>query len=103
MALLETSTSARKSGVRAPLRGHAAFPSRWPIDKIAFCYIPIASVLYFVDLLRQTHDRLTNGDGRPFGDDFINFWSGPFLAWHQRAAEIYNFSAFHVFEQSVVG
>ena len=40
---------------------------------------------------------------RPFGDDFINYWSGAFLAWHGRAAEIYNPAAFHVFEQSVVG
>jgi hypothetical protein len=53
--------------------------------------------------LRQTHDKLTDGAGRPFGDDFINFWSGPFLAWHHRVAEIYNFGAFHAFEQSVVG
>jgi hypothetical protein len=49
-----------------------------------------------VDLLRQTRDGLTDGMGRPVGDDFINFWSGPFLAWHQRSAEIYNFGAFQL-------
>jgi arabinofuranan 3-O-arabinosyltransferase len=87
---------------RVPLRGAAG---SWQalIDRVAFFYIPIASVLYITDLLRQTHDRLTDGAGRSFGDDFVNYWSGPYLAWHQRAAEIYDLSAFHAFEQSVVG
>jgi arabinofuranan 3-O-arabinosyltransferase len=39
----------------------------------------------------------------PFGDDFINFWPAANLAWHVRAAEVYNLAAFHAFEQSVVG
>jgi hypothetical protein len=78
-------------------------PSPGLIDKIARCYVVVAFVVFVADLLRQTSDGLTDGVARPFGDDFINFWSGPFLAWHQRTAEIYNFDAFHAFEQSIVG
>jgi arabinofuranan 3-O-arabinosyltransferase len=73
------------------------------IERIARCYVAAAMFVYVADLLRQTHDHLTNGAGRPFGDDFVNFWSGPFLAWHHRANEIYNFDAFHAFQQSIVG
>jgi arabinofuranan 3-O-arabinosyltransferase len=103
MALFESLLGKRKSGEIAPLRGYAVVASPALIDKVARTYVAVAIVAYVVDLLRQTHERLTDGMGRPFGDDFINFWSGPFLAWHQRPAEIYNFAAFHAFEQSVVG
>lgn len=41
--------------------------------------------------------------GRPFGDDFINYWSAAWLAFHGRAAEIYDWNAFHVFETGVAG
>jgi hypothetical protein len=70
---------------------------------LARSFIAAAAICYVYDLLRQTHDHLTNGAGRPFGDDFINYWSAAFLAWHGRAAEIYNPLAFHAFQQSVVG
>ena len=39
----------------------------------------------------------------PFGSDFINYWSGAYLALHGRAAEVYNFVAFHNFETSLIG
>src|SRR5665213_3493037 len=103
MALLPNATDAPDVGARTPLRAHAAMPSSALIEKVARCYVAVTMMVYVVDLLRQTRDGLTDGAGRPFGDDFVNFWSGPFLAWHQRAAEIYNFDAFHAFEQSVVG
>jgi arabinofuranan 3-O-arabinosyltransferase len=70
---------------------------------VARCFVAAAAPIYLYDLLRQTSDHLTDGAGRPFGDDFINFWSGAYLAWHGRVAEIYNPAAFHAFEQSVVG
>lgn len=68
---------------------------------IAWLWIGLAFVAYLVDLLQQTKDGLSNGLGRPFGDDFVNYWSGSFLALHGRVAEVYDFAAFHVFEQSV--
>lgn len=89
--------------MQAPFRSRAAASLQSLADSVALFYLPIAAVLYVTDLLRQTHDRLTDGAGRSFGDDFINFWSGPYLAWHERAAEIYDLSAFHAFEQGVVG
>src|ERR1700744_476261 len=70
---------------------------------IARLWIVIAWVTYLVDLLRQTHDGLTDGIRRPFGDDFVNYWSGPFLALHGRAGELYDLGAFHAFERSITG
>jgi len=102
MASFSDLPDAKAAGASGLSRG-AAVPSPALIEKIARCYIAVAAIVYLVDLLRQTRDGLTDGAGRPFGDDFINFWSGPFLAWPQRAAEIYNFEAFHAFEQSIVG
>src|ERR1700674_1242342 len=70
---------------------------------VARSFAAVAGIIYFYDLWRQTQDHLTNGAGRPFGDDFINYWSAAYLALHGRAAEIYNPAAFHAFEQSVAG
>ena len=70
---------------------------------IAQCWIVIAGLTYVFDLLQQTQDGLSDGVRRPFGDDFVNYWSGSFLALHGRVAEVYDFAAFHAFEQSVAG
>lgn len=70
---------------------------------IAICWIAVAGVVYCVDLLQQTRDGLTNGALRPFGDDFINFWSAAYLGWHGRVATVYDWKLFHVFETGVVG
>jgi arabinofuranan 3-O-arabinosyltransferase len=99
-AMTESMTESPKAGA---MRGPVAVPRPELIVKVARCFVAVVFVVYAVDLLRQTHEHLTDGAGRPFGDDFINFWSGPYLAWHHRVAEIYNFAAFHAFEQSVVG
>jgi hypothetical protein len=69
----------------------------------AWCWIVFSGVAYVADLLRQTEHGLSDGISRPFGDDFVNYWSAAFLALHGRAAEIYDFAAFHLFEQSVTG
>jgi len=73
------------------------------LKMLAQCWIVIACIAYVLDLLQQTQDGLSDGVRRPFGDDFVNYWSGAFLAAHGRAAEVYDFAAFHVFEQSVTG
>lgn len=103
MALPTNLTAARDVGARAFPRVDAPVVSPKLLERAALCYVAIAILVYVIDLLQQTRDHLTNGAGRPFGDDFINFWSAPFLAWHQRAGEIYDVAAFHAFEQSVVG
>lgn len=73
------------------------------LRRVARCWIVIAAAAYLIDLLRQTRVGLTDGIDRPFGDDFINYWSGAFLALHGRAADVYDFVAFHAFESSVTG
>jgi Glycosyltransferase family 87 len=70
---------------------------------IVRCWLVVAPIAYLIDLLRQTQDGLTDGIRRAFGDDFINYWSGAYLAFHGRAAEVYDIQAFHVFEQSILG
>jgi Glycosyltransferase family 87 len=73
------------------------------LKMIARCWIVIALAAYGVDLLHQTQAGLSDGISRAFGDDFVNYWSGAFLALHGRAAEVYDFLAFHTFEQSATG
>ena len=68
---------------------------------VAWIWVGNALLTYLLDLLPQIKGGLSNGHGRPFGDDFVNYWSGAFLAFHGRVAEVYDFAAFHAFEQSV--
>ena len=70
---------------------------------VAVCWIAVATVAYLLDLSHQLRVGLTNGAGRPFGDDFINFWSAPYLAWHGHAATIYTWNGFHAFETTLAG
>jgi hypothetical protein len=70
---------------------------------LAQCWIAVAVIAYGVDLMRQTRAGLTDGGGRPLGDDFINYWSGAVLAWRHAALDVYSWEAFHAFEQSVAG
>jgi hypothetical protein len=79
----------------------AAVPNT--VITVARSFVAAALFGYFFDLLRQTHNHLVNAAGRPFGDDWVNYWSGAFLALHGRAAEIYDINAFHAFQQTVVG
>jgi arabinofuranan 3-O-arabinosyltransferase len=72
------------------------------IRKTAEIWAVAAGVYYCYDILRDTGQSLTTS-GRPLGDDFVNYWSGAFLAWHGRAADIYNWPAYHAFQQGVVG
>ena len=79
----------------------AAVPSR--VITVARSFVAAAAFGYVFDLLHQTRLHLTNAAGRPFGDDWVNYWSAAHLALHGRAAEIYDPHAFHAFEQTVVG
>src|ERR1035441_1863771 len=74
-----------------------------PVITVARSFVVAALFGYFFDLLRQTHNHLVNAAGRPFGDDWVNYWSGGFLALHGHAAEIYDLHAFHAFQQTIVG
>ena len=70
--------------------------------RVAWTWVVLAGSFYCYDILRDTGESLTS-NGRPLGDDFINFWSGPFLAWHGRAADVYNWPVYHAFQRSIAG
>ena len=73
------------------------------LRKIAHVWIVLAGAFCAFDLWRKTGVALTDGDGRPIGDDFVNYFSGAYLALHQRVAEIYNWPAYHAFQEQLVG
>jgi arabinofuranan 3-O-arabinosyltransferase len=99
MVLSADQTRAQGFGTRAIFGVDTMPVSLDFIKRVACCFITVYVVFYFNDLLQKAHGTMD----RAIGDDFINFWSGPYLAWHHRAAEIYNFAAFHSFEQSIAG
>jgi len=71
---------------------------------VARSFVAAAAFGYLFDLWHQTRDHLTSGpDGRPFGDDWVNYWSGGYLALHGHATQVYGLLTFHAFEQSIVG
>jgi hypothetical protein len=73
------------------------------LRKIAHVWVALAGAFCLFDLYRKTAVGLTGGDGRPIGDDFVNYFSGAYLALHQRVAEIYNWPAYHAFQEQLVG
>ena len=73
------------------------------VRKIAHVWIALAGAFVVFDLWRKTSVGLTDGDGRPIGDDFVNYFSGAWLALHQRAAEIYHWPVYHAFQEQLVG
>jgi arabinofuranan 3-O-arabinosyltransferase len=94
------------------------FPSlRWPqfasrsaaagdpdlIRNIARLSVPIMALAWVLDAITHTGHGLADADGHPLGNDFINYWSAAFLGWHHRSAEIYNWFAFHAFQEQVTG
>ncbi len=72
------------------------------IRTIASIWAIATGIFYWYDILRDTGRTLTAA-GRPLGDDFVNFWSGAHLAWSGRAADVYDWPAYHAFQVSVVG
>jgi hypothetical protein len=73
------------------------------LRRIAHVWIALAAAFCIFDLWRKTGIGLTDGDGRPIGDDFVNYFSGAWLALHQRVAEIYHWPAYHAFQGELVG
>src|SRR5215213_2716303 len=71
--------------------------------KVAHVWVALAGAFCAFDLWRKTSVGLTDGDGRPIGDDFVNYFSGGYLALHQRVAEIYHWPAYHAFQEQLVG
>ncbi len=72
------------------------------LRRIAAVWIALTAAFCAFDLYRKTAIGLTDGDGRPIGDDFINYFSGAYLALHQRMPEIYHWPAYHAFQEQLV-
>jgi arabinofuranan 3-O-arabinosyltransferase len=70
---------------------------------LAHCWIVLAAIFYAIDQWRVTRVGLTDGIDRPLGWDFIHTWAGAYLAWHGKTEVIYDWNAFHAFQQSVAG
>ena len=56
------------------------------LRKVALAWVATTAIAYAFDLMRGTGGALVDASGRPLGDDFVNYWSGAYLAWHGRAA-----------------
>jgi len=88
------------------MRNHVTLPALGDdalLRRIAHVWIALAGAFCAFDLWRKTGVGLTDGDGRPIGDDFVNYFSGAYLALHQRVAEIYHWGAYHAFQEQLVG
>lgn len=70
---------------------------------IAWVWVVIAGAALVFELTQHAKIGLTGNDGRPLGDDFINYWSGAYLALHRHAAEVYNWPVYHALLESVAG
>ena len=81
-----------------PVLGDAAL-----LRRIAHVWVALGGAFCAFDLWRKTAVGLTDGDGRPVGDDFVNYFSGAWLALHQRLPEIYHWPAYHAFQEQLVG
>jgi hypothetical protein len=91
------------SSIPTPAEAPAADALATRLGRLGRVWTIAAAAVYLLDLFRQTRVGLTNGAGRPFGDDFINYWTGGRLALVGRAQEVYDGPAYHAFQQHLVG
>ncbi len=71
------------------------------LRRVALAWMVAAAIAGGFRVWSETRIGLTNGHGIPFGEDFINFWSGAVLAAAGKAHTVYDFTAFHAFQQAV--
>ncbi|HEX4183559.1 MAG TPA: glycosyltransferase family 87 protein [Caulobacteraceae bacterium] len=72
------------------------------LKRIGVVWALVAAAVYLLDLAHQIRVGLTNGAGRPLGDDFINYWTGGRLALTGSAGDVYDGPAYHAFQQHLV-
>ncbi|CAM5379716.1 glycosyltransferase family 87 protein [Sphingobium scionense] len=73
------------------------------LRRIARIWCLVAGILFLAYLVRQLRQGMTDGAGHPFGEDFLNFWSGAHLAVTGHAGIIYDLARFHAFETGIAG
>lgn len=69
----------------------------------ALCWIAVAAVAIAVSVVQHLQHGLTNTAGEPLGADFINTWTGAALAWRGQAQTVYDWLAYHAFQEQIVG
>lgn len=69
----------------------------------ALCWIAVAAVATAVSVVQHLQHGLTNTAGEPLGADFINTWTGAALVWRGQAQTVYDWLAYHAFQEQIVG
>ncbi|WP_114951526.1 glycosyltransferase family 87 protein [Sphingosinicella terrae] len=82
---------------------HSTLLDRNRLVRAARLWCLIAPLLAAAYLARQLTAGWTDGAGHPFGEDFLNFWSGARLSLAGEWTRIYDMAAFHRFETMTVG
>lgn len=83
--------------------GGGAFFSEQRVLRVARIWLCVAAPLLLFILTRQMRDGWSDGTGAPFGEDFINFWSGARLALDGQWPIVYDIAALHAYQNQVVG
>lgn len=73
------------------------------VKATAYCWIALAGLAVVVSTVQHLQQGLTNAAGEPLGADFINTWTGAALAWRGQAQTVYDWLAYHAFQQQIVG
>lgn len=71
---------------------------RWGITAVL-----VSLTLLAADALAHLTHGVTNAAGEQLSRDFINYWSGAKLAMTGQALQAYDRSAFHLYQQTLVG
>lgn len=90
------------------MRNRAAFAPGVPlrtdlVRAFAYCWIAVAALYLAFNVVLHLRAGLSDGAGEPLGADFINSWSGAVLAWSGNAATVYDWKAYHAFQEKLVG
>lgn len=73
------------------------------LKAMAYCWIAVSAVTLAINTLQHFRDGLTDATGEPLGADFINTWAGAALAWYGQAQTVYDWLAYHTFQEQIVG
>jgi len=68
----------------------------------AYCWIAIATVAVAVHVFQHLQHSMANAAGEPLGADFLNTWTGAALAWQGQAPTVYDWLAYHRFQEQVI-
>lgn len=95
------------------MRGHLGkfgdtfVSASWLTHERLLCWGIVAAVVSLAllagDAFAHLTHGVTNGTGEQLARDFINYWSGAKLAMAGQALQAYDRSAFHLYQQTLIG